>query len=173
MSERTRTSGKLRIVCEMNPSSASMAVVEAAISHCRERDAELVVVWVVDPITFRSQVPAASAVAGTWGLVGAHGLMLHRLREEGIVVGSSFGIGNASRVLEEERDRFGADEIFTAADVPVRRCPNCGSREDPRAVHLCLAAHHGGGPRPRRLGRMADRTRAASAPAAAPQRRGR
>ncbi len=141
MSEHTHSSGKTRIVCEMNASSASMAVVEAAVSYCRERDAELVVVWVVDPIPFRSQVPAGSAVAGTWGLVGARGLMLERLRKERIVVGSTLRIGNASRVLEEERDRFGADEIFTAADVPVRRCPACGAREDPRAVHFCPARH--------------------------------
>lgn len=135
------SSSKRRIVCEMNASSASMPVVEAAIAHCREQDAELVVVFVVDPITFRSQAPAAAATAGTWGLVGARGMMLDRLREDGVVVGSTFRVGSADRVLEEERDRFGADEIFTAADIPVRRCPDCGGREDARAVHFCPARH--------------------------------
>jgi hypothetical protein len=50
-------------------------------------------------------------------------------------------VGSASRVLEEERDRVGAEKIFTASDVPERRCPACGAREDARAVHFCPASH--------------------------------
>jgi hypothetical protein len=141
MSEQAHSDGKRRVVCEMNASSASTTVVDAAISHCRERGAELVVVWVVDPATFGSQVPAGPAPAGLWGLVGADAPMRDRLRDVGIVVDAVVRIGNADRVLEEERVRFGADEIFTATDVPVRRCPACGAREDARAVHFCPASH--------------------------------
>jgi hypothetical protein len=67
--------------------------------------------------------------------------MLDRLRDVGIVVGAVVRVGTADRVLEEERVRFGAGGIFTAADVPVRRCPACGAREDARAVHFCPVSH--------------------------------
>lgn len=139
MSQHQHTVGKRRIVCEMNASAESRVVVEAAIAHCREHDAEVVVVWVVNPIELRS--PAAAGMPGTWGLIGAHGLMVERLRDEGIVIGTSFRIGDPSRVLEEERVAFGAERIFFAADVPVRRCPACGARVDSRAVHFCPAVH--------------------------------
>ena len=162
----SRDSRKKRIVCELNASSASTAVVEAAIAHCRTHGAELVVVWVVDPATLRSPAGTAFGASGPFGLIGAHGLMLERLRHEGVVVASSVRVGESARMLEEERVAFGADEIFTAADVPLRRCPACGAREDPRAVHFCPTAHLGGA-EPRRLRRTIGGTRAGSAPEAA------
>jgi hypothetical protein len=34
--------------------------------------------------------------------------------------------------------------VFTAADVPIRRCPLCGWREDARATHFWPELHLAG-----------------------------
>ncbi len=139
MFEREHTVRKSRIVCEVNASSKSRDVLEAAVSYCRERDVDLVVVWVVNPIELQ---PATGAgMPGTWGLVGVHATMVEQLRDEGVVVASSLRIGDPNSVLEEERERCGAEWIFTATDVPVRRCPACGALDDPRGVHFCPTQH--------------------------------
>ena len=79
MSEHQHTIVRERIVCAMNASSSSRTVLEAAISYCRERDAELVVVWVVSP---NLGSPAEAGMHGTWGLIGAHATMVERLRDD-------------------------------------------------------------------------------------------
>jgi hypothetical protein len=129
------------IVCEMNASAGAEALLEAAISYCRDRNAELVVVWVLDPVLFQSPFPGSTGGPGAWGLVGARSRMLELARSEGIVASTVFRTGEQSRVLEEERRAFRAEKIFTSSDIPVRRCPLCGARDDPRAVHFCPRAH--------------------------------
>lgn len=136
-----RSTEKPRIVCEMNASAGAEALLQGAISHCRERNAELVVVWVLDPVLFQSPFPGVTGAPGTWGFVGARSRTLELARSEGIVASTVFRTGERSRVLEEEREAFGAEKIFTSSDVPVRRCPLCGARDDPRAVHFCPKVH--------------------------------
>ena len=138
-----RSTEKPTIVCEMNASAVAEVLLQAAISYCRERDAELVVVWVLDPVSFRSPFPGVTGAPGTWGLVGARSRMLELARSEGIVANTVFRTGERSRVLEEERQAFRAERIFTTSDAPVRRCPLCGARDDPRAVHFCPKTHLG------------------------------
>lgn len=141
MTATNRSTKKPIIVCEMNASAGAEALLQAAISYCRERNAELVVVWVLHPVLFQSPFPGAVGAPGTWGLAGARSRMLELARSEGIVASTVFRIGERSRVLEEEREAFGAEKIFTSSDVPVRRCPLCGARDDPRAVHFCPKVH--------------------------------
>jgi hypothetical protein len=129
-----------RIVCGLTPSTAGDALLRAAISHCREHDFELVVVWIVDPAAFRSPITVAGG-PGAWGLVGAWSGTLELARREGLVASTVFRFGDPARVLEEEREAFGAEMVFTAADVPARRCPRCGWREDSRSPHFCPELH--------------------------------
>lgn len=141
MSATHHSTERPRIVCEMNASAGAEALLRAAISYCRERDAQLVVVWILDPVLFQSSLPGVTGAPGMWGLVGARSRMIELARSEGVVASTVFRIGEGSRVLEEERVAFGAAKIFTASDVPVRRCPLCGALDDPRAVHFCPKAH--------------------------------
>lgn len=141
MTATHRSTERPRIVCEMNASAGAEALLQEVISYCREHSAELVVVWVLDPVLFQSPFQGATGAPGTWGLVGARSRMLELARSEGIVVGTVFRTGEPSRVLEEERVAFGAEKIFTSSDVPVRRCPLCGARDDARAVHFCPKVH--------------------------------
>jgi len=141
MSVTHRSTEKPRIVCEMNASAGADAILQAATSYCRERNAELVVVWVLDPVLFQSSVPGVTGAPGVWGLVGARSRMLELARSEGIVASTVFRTGERSRVLEEERKACGAEKIFTSSDVPVKRCPLCGARDDSRAVHFCPKVH--------------------------------
>jgi hypothetical protein len=131
---------KPRIVCGLTPSSASDALLRAAVAHCREHGFQLVTVWIVDPASFRSPMAVAGGL-GVWGLVGAWSGTLERARREGLVADTVFRVGEPTRVLEEERKASGAEMVFTAADVPVRRCPLCGWREDGRATHFCPERH--------------------------------
>ena len=131
------------IVCEMNASCGAEALLQAAISYCRGRNAELVVVWVLDPVLFQSPFPGVTGAPGMWGLVGARSRMLELARSEGIVAATVFRTGERNRVLEQERDAVGAERIFTSADVPVRRCPQCGALDDSRAPHFCPKVHLG------------------------------
>jgi hypothetical protein len=136
MTARHQPKKKPRIVCGLTPSSLDDALLQAAVSHCRAHDFQLVVVWVIDPAAFRSPIAVAGG-PGVWGLVGAWSDTLERARREGVVASTVFRVGDPSRVLEEERKEAGASIVFTAADVPIRRCPLCRCREDGRATHFC------------------------------------
>ena len=107
-----------RVVCQVDASSTAAAVVEEAGAYCRQRDAELVLVWVLEPSSFRPDLPLSVAEAGIWGLVGAVASRTracspgrHPRR------GRSSGSATPSRVLEEERRAAGAERVFTRADV--------------------------------------------------------
>ncbi len=140
MTERHQPTTKARMVCGLTQSSAGDALLRAAIAHCREHDFELVAVWIVDPTAFQSPNAVAGG-PGAWSLVGAWSDTLERARAEGLVAGTVFRFGEPTRILEEERQAFGAEAVFTAADVPVRRCPRCGWREDSRSPHFCPELH--------------------------------
>jgi hypothetical protein len=127
---------KPRIVCGLTPSNAGEALLRAALAHCREHDFQLVAVWIVDPAAFRSPMVVGGGI-GQWGLVGAWSGTLELARREGLVASTVFRFGEPTQILEEERKTFAAETVFTAADVPIRRCPLCGWREDSRAMHFC------------------------------------
>jgi hypothetical protein len=134
---------KPRVVAEMNASAGAAEIVRTAISYCQEHDAELVIVWVIDPDLFGSTRPGETGAIGTWGPLSAPELALRLARGTGVAARAVVRIGERSRVLEEERQALGAEKVFTAADVPVVRCPVCDARYDPRGVHSCPRAHLG------------------------------
>jgi hypothetical protein len=108
-----------RIVCRADASSTAAANLKAAGSYCRRRDAELVVVWVLEPSTLRPTLPCSAGGTGIWGLSGASAVALDLVREQGVAARMVVRIGDAGRVLDEERQLVGAERVFTAADVPV------------------------------------------------------
>jgi hypothetical protein len=111
MPERHQPKTKARMVCGLTQSSAGDALLRAAIAHCREHDFELVAVWIVDPTAFQSPNAVAGG-PGAWGLVGAWSGTLERARAEGLVAGTVFRFGEPTRILEEERQAFGAEMAF-------------------------------------------------------------
>jgi hypothetical protein len=111
MTERHQPTTKARMVCGLTQSSAGDALLRAAIAHCREHDFELVAVWIVDPTAFQSPNAVAGG-PGAWGLVGAWSDTLERARAEGLVAGTVFRFGEPTRILEEERQAFGAEMAF-------------------------------------------------------------
>lgn len=119
MSTTTLSLERPRVVCHVDASSAAAAIVKAAGSYCRERDAELVVVWVLEPSSFRPTLPGSTGETGIWGLSGAAAVALELARKERIAARVVVRIGDAESVLEEERRATGAERVFTAADVPV------------------------------------------------------
>jgi hypothetical protein len=108
-----------RVVCLVDASSTAAAIVKAASSYCRQRDAELVVVWVLEPSSFRPTLPCSAAEAGIWGLSGAVAVALELARQEGIAARAVVRIGDAGSVLDEERRAVGVERVFTRADVAV------------------------------------------------------
>lgn len=104
-----------RVVCQVDASSTAAAVVEEAGAYCRQRDAELVLVWVLEPSSFRPTMPLSVAEAGIWGLVGAVAVALELVRREGIPARAVVRIGDPDRVLEEERRAAGAERVFARA----------------------------------------------------------
>lgn len=108
-----------RVVCHVDASSTAAAIVKAAGSYCRERDAELVVVWVLEPSSFHTTLPCTAGETGIWGLSGAAAVALELARKEGIAARVVVRIGDAGRVVDEERRASGAERVFTAADVSV------------------------------------------------------
>ena len=128
------------VVCELDPSSAS-ATLEYAGSYCRQRGAELVVVCVLQPESFRSTLPDGGGAPGTWGLIGAVAPALEAARRQGVAARVVIRTGERARALEDERRANGAERVITSADVPAARCASCGLRYDPRAVHFCPRVH--------------------------------
>ena len=106
-----------RVICHVDASSTAAAVVRAAGSYCRERDAELVVVWVLEPSSFHATLPGSAGGPGIWGLAGAAAGALELARREGVAARAVVRIGDAERVLEDERRATRAERVFTRADV--------------------------------------------------------
>jgi hypothetical protein len=136
-----RPTRKTRVIAEMNAAAGASEIVRTALAYCQEHDAELVVVWVVDPALLRSPYSRGTGAVGTWGLVGPLGSALGLVRGQGVRARAVVRVGERSRVLEEERAALGPAKVFTFADVPVPRCPACGARLDPRGIHHCPTLH--------------------------------
>ena len=143
-----------RVVCHVDASSTATAVVRAAGSYCRQRDAELVVVWVLEPSSFQPTLPGSAGGMGIWGLAGAAAVALELAHREGVAARALVRIGDAESVLDEERRAAGAERVFTAADVPVEaavhlrrsfRSAAAGARSRPRSRRTSPSA-------PRRAG---------------------
>ena len=119
---------KPRVVAEMNASAGAAEIVRTAISYCQEHDAELVIVWVIDPDLFGATRPGETGAIGTWGPLSAPELALRLARGTGVAARAVVRIGERSRVFEEERQALGAEKESTAARcagraLPGVRCP--------------------------------------------------
>jgi universal stress protein family protein len=123
----TKSFERPRVVCHVDASSTAAAVVRAAGSYCRERDAELVVVWVLEPSSFQPTLPGSAGGMGIWGLAGAAAVALELAHREGVAARALVRIGDAARVLEDERRAVGAERAFTRADVALDTAV-CGGR---------------------------------------------
>ena len=121
-----------RVVCQVGASSTAAAVVRAAGSYCRERDAELVVVWVLEPSSFQPTLSGPAEGLGIWGLAGAAAVALELARREGVAARAVVRIGDAERVLEDERRATRAERAFTRADVAVEPAVRSGPSEAAR-----------------------------------------
>ena len=127
MSTKNLSLERPRVVCHVDASSTAAAVVKAAGSYCRQRDAELLVVWVLEPSSFHpTPLPLSAGGTGIWGLSGAAAAALELAQREGITARAVVRIGDPGRVLEEERRAAGAEPVFTRADVGVERAAVVG-----------------------------------------------
>ena len=108
-----------RVVCQADASTTAAVVVRAASSYCRRRNAELVIVWVLEPSSLRPTAPYSAIGTGTWGLAGAVALALGLARKEGIAARAVVRIGDAGKLLDEERRALGAEQVFTRTDGAV------------------------------------------------------
>ena len=128
-----------RVVCHVDASSTAAAVVKEACACCRRRDAELVLVWVLEPSSLHPTMSFPIGEAGIWGFSGAAALARELIRREGIPARVVVGIGDRDTVLEEERRAAGAERVFTRADVPtggraVSIRPSRSTRLEPKAA---------------------------------------
>jgi hypothetical protein len=112
-----------RVICEVSASKWAEACVEAAIAYCRRRNAELILVWVLEPRLWSSSSTVASAGIGTWGLVGAMNRQLELARNLGVTGTGLVRIGEPRHVLEAERDAHGAERVFSVSGVTVAGAP--------------------------------------------------
>ena len=121
-------------------SSTAAAVVKEAGPTAVSDDAELLVVWVLEPSSLHATMPFSVAEAGESGASpgpprprsGSFAKGRHPAR---VVV----RIGDRGRVLEEERRAAGAERVFTRADVPsggraLSLGPSRSTRLEPKAA---------------------------------------
>lgn len=124
-----------RVVCHVDASSTAAAVMKAAGAYCRRRNAELIVVRVLEPSSFHpSPLPVSAGGTGIWGISGAAAAALELARREGITARAVVRFGDPGRVLEEERRTVGAERVFTRADVGVE--PAAVSLDPSRTARL-------------------------------------
>lgn len=141
---------KPRIVCEIDASTRAEDLVGDAIAACVEQGAELHVVWVLEPMLFGSPFPGSPGAVGTFGLPVVLHTAVERARERGIPVSSAIRVGEREVVLRRETEATGTVAVFRLddgatqgrqAEETIVRCPDCGWRFDPRAVHFCPRVH--------------------------------
>ncbi len=137
---KTEADVKPKVICEVDISAASDATIEAALTYCRRRGAEVLFLWVLEPRIFSSPFPGSAGATGTWGLPWTLRRAVERAREQGVAASSIVRVGQRERVLEAERETAGAEAVFPAAHK-IARCPLCHARYDPRAVHFCPTVH--------------------------------
>ena len=117
MSTAKHSRERPRVMCHVDASSMAATIVSVAGAYCRQRDAELVLVWVIEPSSFGPDRPHPSSGAGIWGLSGAVAAALELARDEGVAARAVVRIGEPRVVLDEERRALGADRLFTRADA--------------------------------------------------------
>ena len=88
-----------RIVCEPDASSRGQALLDDAIARCKERRAELVVVWILEPRMLDAPYPGSSAAVGGWGLPHVLHAALERAQAAGVAATSAVRIGKREVVL--------------------------------------------------------------------------
>ena len=142
MQQSDQARGALRehVVCEVDGSTEAERTVEAAVSYCRGRHAELVFVYVLEPRLFHSPLPGSCGAVGTWGLPWTLRRAIEIARAAGIPASTVVRIGERERVLAAEAEAVRAEAVFPAAHRVVR-CPRCDARYDRRAIHLCPEVH--------------------------------
>ena len=128
-----------RVVCHVDASSTAAAIVKEAGAYCRQRDAELVLVWVLEPSSLHPTMPLSVPEAGVWGFSGAAGVALELARAEGVDARVVVRIGDRDTVLEEERRAAGAERVFTRTDVTagqraVSLRPSRSTKLEPKAA---------------------------------------
>ena len=84
MSTKKLSVEQRRVVCQVDASSTAAAVVKEAGAYCRQHDAELVLVWVLEPSSFHPAMPFPAGATGIWGVAGAAAVALELARREGI-----------------------------------------------------------------------------------------
>jgi hypothetical protein len=117
MSTTKRSVERPRVVCHVDASSTAAAVLSAAGSYCRQRGAELVAVWVLEPSSLRQSAPCSAGGTGIWGLSGAAAVALGLARKQGVPTRAVVRIGDPGSVLDDVRREVGAERVFTRADV--------------------------------------------------------
>jgi hypothetical protein len=105
------------VVCHVDASSTSAKLLNAAGAYCRKRDAELLLVWVIEPSSFGPAVPYPASGTGIWGLSGAVGAALEHARGHGLAASVVVRIGDPRIVLEDVRRGAGAERVFTRTDA--------------------------------------------------------
>jgi hypothetical protein len=140
-----------RVVCELDASVVAAGLLDDALARCEEHDADLVVVWVLEPRLFASPYPGSPGAAGTFGLPHVLHRAVERAKERGIPATSVVRIGEREVVLRAEAAVAGTTEVFRLDPFGVssigqhdaRRCGRCGGLVDVRAPHYCPRVHLG------------------------------
>jgi hypothetical protein len=111
----TEQAPRPRIVCELNASARADEVLAEAIERCRCEDAELLVVWVLEPRVFNSPFPGSGGAAGAWGLPHVLHAAIERAREVGVNATSAVRIGHREVVLRSEANAHDAIAVYEIA----------------------------------------------------------
>jgi hypothetical protein len=104
-----------RIVCELDASSRAQLVLDEAIARCQETEAELFVVWILEPRMLDTPYPGSCGAVGGWGLPHVLHAAIERARGEGIAATSAVRIGKREIVLRAERSVEGTLEVHRLA----------------------------------------------------------
>ena len=131
-------SDKARVVCgRLDASSHAATLLTDAIALCEEHDAELFVVWVLEPRVFQDPFPGSAGAVGTFGLLTVLHTAVERARRAGIAATSAVRIGLREVVLRHEAGAAGTMAAFRldrdGTDLPERlRRPDEAARPSPR-----------------------------------------
>ena len=98
---RTKQDGARRIVCELDPSIRAEERILDALAACEEHDAELYVVWVLEPGRYSSTIGARAGGAGCFGLPAILGTAVELAAERGIRATSAVRFGQRDVLLRQ------------------------------------------------------------------------
>jgi hypothetical protein len=103
-----------RIVCELDASTRAQATLDAAIARCQEGQAELFVLWILQPQVIHTPFRSSGA-PGAWGLPHVLRDAVERARTAGVKATSAVRIGNREVILRQESAVAGTASIHTLA----------------------------------------------------------